>query len=366
MVESAELPPGTQRFPAEFTHGFIVSVFKAVDVPGDHARLMADVLTSADLRGIRSHGLARVSAFLARLEKGVINKRPRMKLHSGSDVTAVLDADGALGPVGAHAGMEEAMKRADRHGAGFVSVRNCSHLGYVGYWAKMAMERGFIGLSMTNGGGVVTPTFGIDPILGTNPMSVAFPGGPDGHSYHLDMATASVARGKVETYLREGKKLPKGWVSEAAGVEPRLDEKGILTFDVPLLPLGGEGTEGGGHKGYGLSLMVELFCSVLSGSDLSARIAGATGDAAPGTGHFLGAIRLSGFREPPEAHRQTQQTFGHIRGSRKAPGQDRIYIHGEPEAIAEAENRRLGVPVTPPVLDQMRRMNARLKLGYEV
>ena len=140
MVESAELPPGTQRFPAEFTHGFIVS--------------------------------ARVSAFLARLEKGVINKRPRMKLHSGSDVTAVLDADGALGPVGAHAGMEEAMKRADRHGAGFVAVRNCSHLGYVGYWAKMAMERGFIGLSMTNGGGVVTPTFGIDPILGTTHLGI--------------------------------------------------------------------------------------------------------------------------------------------------------------------------------------------------
>ncbi|MBI3026249.1 MAG: Ldh family oxidoreductase [Candidatus Tectomicrobia bacterium] len=365
MVESAELPKGTVRFPAEFTHGFIAAVFRAVGVPEDHARLMADVLTSADLRGIRSHGMARVTAFLSRLEKGVINKRPGMKLHPGSDVTAVIDADGALGPVGAHAGMEEAIRRADRHGAGFVAVRNCSHLGYVGYWAKMAMERGFIGLSMTNGGGVVTPTFGVDPILGTNPMSVAFPGGPGGHSYHLDMATASVARGKVETYLREGKKLPKGWVSEAYG-EPRLDERGILTFDVPLLPLGGEGTEGGGHKGYGLSLMVELFCGILSGSDLGVRIAGATGDAAPGTGHFLGAIKLAGFCEPTQAHTQMQQTFDRIRNSRKAPGHGRIYIHGEPEAIAEAENRRLGVPITPAVLDQMRKMNARLRLGYEV
>ncbi|MEK6712244.1 MAG: Ldh family oxidoreductase, partial [Nitrospinota bacterium] len=349
-----------------FVHRFITSAFRAVEVPEAHARLMADVLTSADLRGIRSHGLGRVPAFLARLEKGVINKRPQMKLHPGSDVTAVLDADGALGPVGAHRGMEEAMARAARHGAGFVAVRNCSHLGYVGYWAKMAMERGFIGIAMTNGGGVVTPTFGADPILGTNPMSVAFPGGPAGHSYHLDMATSSVARGKVETYLREGKPLPRGWVSEAAGREPRLDEKGILTFDVPLLPLGGEGTEGGGHKGYGLSLMVELFCGILSGSDLGARIAGAGGDSAPGTGHFLGAIQLSGFREPAQAYEQMQRTFGHIRNSRKAPGHDRIYIHGEPEAIAEAENRRLGVPVTPAVLEQMRKLNARLGLGYEI
>lgn len=365
MVESKILPPGTVRFPHEMIHEFMVAVFRAVDVPEEHARLMGDVLISADLRGIRSHGAARLTAFLRRLEGGHLNKNPEMKLRFGSDVTGTLDADNSLGPVAAHRAMEAAMERAGRHGAGFVAVSNCSHLGYVGYWAKMAMEGSFIGISMTNGGGVVTPTFGVEPILGTNPMSIAFPGGPAGHAYHLDMATSAVARGKVETTLREGKELPRGWVSEAHG-KPSLDEGGILNFDVPLLPLGGEGTESGGHKGFGLSLMVELFCSVLGGSDLEARISARTGNAPPQTGHFMGAISVSGFRDPALVFDQIRQMFDMIRNSKKAPGQDRIYIHGEPEAIAEEENRRLGVPLTPAVLDQVRRLNERFALGYEL
>ncbi|MFC1491945.1 Ldh family oxidoreductase [Nitrospinota bacterium] len=365
MVESAPLPEGTVRFPHNFFHDFFVAAFSAIDVSEEQARLMADVLISADLRGIRSHGAARLVAFLGRLERGVINKNPRMRFRAGSDTTGVLDADKGLGPVAADRAMEEALARAEKHGAGFVTVCNCSHLGYVGYWAKKAMERGFIGISMTNGGGVVTPTFGIEPILGTNPFSVAFPGGPDGHSFHLDMATSTVARGKIETSLREGKPVPKGWVAEAFGA-PRLDERSILTFDVPLLPLGGDGVETGGHKGYGLSLMVDLFCSVLSGSDLQERIAGAKGGAPPATGHFMGALNVEGFRRPALVFAHMAQIFDRLRNAKKAPGHDRIYIHGEPEAIAEEENRRLGIPITPAVLEQVRRVNERFGLGFEL
>ena len=364
MVESAQLPEGSVRFTAQVMHDFFVANFRAVDLPEDQARLMADVLISADLRGIRSHGAARLIAFMNRLERGVINKNPQMKVHFGSDVTGTLDADNAIGPVAADLGMEEALSRAEKHGAGFVAISNCSHLGYVGYWARKAMERGFIGISMTNGGGVVAPTFGTEPILGTNPLSVAFPGGPDGHSFHLDMATSVVARGKVETTLREGKPIPKGWVSEAFG-PPRLDENGILTFDVPLLPLGGEGTVTGGHKGFGLSLMVELFCSVLAGSNLEERMAGKTGQAPPATGHFLGAIKVSGFREPSLVYAQIIQILDMIRNSKKAPGHDRIYIQGEAEDMAEKENRRLGIPITPAVLEQVRRLNQRFALGFD-
>ena len=364
MVESGQLPDGTLRFPFQTVYDFIVATFRAVDLPMNQARLMADVLISADLRGIRSHGTARLVAFMNRLERGVINKNPQMKFHFGSDVTGTLDADNALGAVAADRAMEEAIERADRHGAGFVAVNNCSHIGYVGYFAKKAMERGFIGISMTNGGGVVTPTFGIEPILGTNPLSVAFPGGPNGQSFHLDMATSAVARGKVETALREGIPIPKGWVSEAHG-PPKLDENGILTFDVPLLPLGGEGTETGGQKGFGLSLMVELFCSALAGSNLQDRIAGREGQKPPGTGHFLGALKIGGFREPSLVYTQIAQIFDTIRNSKKAPGQDRIYIHGEREAIAEEENRRLGIPITPAVLVQVRRFIKRFELDFD-
>jgi len=365
MVETGPLPPGTLRFPPDVIHSFIASAFRTVGVPEADARLVADVLVSADLRGIRSHGAARINFFLVRLERGLINKNPRMKLESNSDTTAVLDADNAIGIIASNRAMEEAMARAERHGSGFVAVRSSSHFGFAGHWAKKAMDRGYIGISMSNGGRRTTPTFGDEPLFGTNPMSVAIPGGPGGTPFYLDMATAVVAAGKVETALREGRPIPKGWVPSSYG-PPRLDERSILLHDVPFLPLGGEDPELGGHKGYGLSLMVELLCSLLSGSDLDARIAGASGEGTPSTGHFMGAIKISGFRDPKVVFAQMQKTFERIRASKKAAGRDRIYIHGEPEAIAEEENRRTGVPITPAILEQMRKLNGRLRLGFEL
>ncbi len=365
MVESTPLPEGTVRFPHEVIREFIFSAFRAMDVPEDHAHLIADVLNSADLRGIRSHGAGRLTFFMVRLENGVLTKNPQMKFTAGSDTTGVLDADNAIGIIASNRAMEEAMARAEKHGTGFVAVRNSSHFGYAGYWAKKAMERGYIGISMSNGGRRTTATYGVEPIFGTNPFSVAIPGGPDGHDFHLDMATSVVAVGKIETALREGRKAQKGWVPSSYG-EPKLNERSILTHDVPVLPLGGEGMDGGGHKGYGLSLMVELLSSVLSGADLKERIAGADGSARPSTGHFFGAIKVEGFRDTASVFRQMAETFDHIRSTKKEPGQDRIYIHGEPEAIAEEENRRIGIPITPAVLEQLQDVNERLELGFEI
>ncbi len=365
MVESTPLPEGTLRFPLEFIRDFTVAAFHAAGVSEGHARLAAEVLVSADLRGIRSHGAARLALFIAQLERGVINKTPHMTFRAGSDTTGILDADKGLGMVAANRAMEEALSMAEKHGTGFVAVRNSNHFGHPGYYAQKAVERGFIGISMTNGGHFVAPTFGMEPILGTNPLNVAIPGGPNGHGFHLDMATCTVARGKIETALREGRPIPKGWIPEAFG-QPRLDERGILPYDVPLLPLGGEGTETGGHKGYGLSLMVELLCSILSGLDTQDQTAGgAAGQSNWSTGHFMGAIRVAGFRERSLVHAQMTETFDRVRKSKKAPGQDRIYIPGELEMIAEAENRRLGIPITPSVLEQLSRLNERMSLGFK-
>lgn len=365
MVETGPLPVGTVRFPHEVIRAFIVSAFRAMGVVEDQANLIGEVLTSADLRGIRSHGAARLSYFMVRLENGVLNKNPQMTFTAGSDTTGVLDADNGIGIVASNRAMDEAIARADKHGSAFVAVRNSSHFGYAGYWAKKAMEQGFIGISMSNGGRRGTATFGTDPIFGTNPFSVAIPGGPGNHDFHLDMATSIVAVGKIETMLREGRKVPRGWIPSSYG-EPRLNERSILTHDVPLLPLGGEGTEMGGHKGYGLSLMVELLSSILAGADLQSRISGADGSGTPSVGHFFGAIKVAGFREPASVFQQMAEAFGHIRSSNKEPGQDRIYIHGEPEAIAEEENRRSGIPVTPPVLEQLQDINEKLNLGFEI
>jgi LDH2 family malate/lactate/ureidoglycolate dehydrogenase len=204
---------------------------------------------------------------------------------------------------------------------------------------------------MSNGGRIVTPTFSIEPFMGSNPISEAIPGGSDALDFYLDMSTASVARGKIETYLREGKPIPKGWVPEGFGAL-RLDDEGILTFDVPLLPLGGDGPESGGHKGYALSLMVELLCSVL------------VGQANPATGHFLGAIKIESFRKLSLVHRQIAETFAEIRNLKRAAGQQKIYIPGELEALAEKENRQLGIPVTAATLEQMRRLDRMMTLGF--
>lgn len=363
MVESASLPVGTVRMPPDQVRVFVADAFAATGVPSSDASLVADVLVSADLRGIRSHGVARMSYFLVRLNRGVISVEPEMVYTRGSATTGILDAGDAIGIVAANRAMDEAMAMAAEHGSGFVAVSRSSHFGYAGYWSARAMERGFIGISLSNSGRRVAPTFGVDSILGTNPIGVGIPGAET--DFFLDMATSAVAVGKIETALREGRGLPAGWVSSEAGT-PAMDADDVLTYDAPLLPLGGEGTDNGGHKGYGLSLMVELLCGALPGSPLSDRIAGAAGEAPPAMGHFMGAIRLDGFRPPEEIGADMDATFDLIRNSAKAPGQDRIYIQGEPETIATGENQRDGIPITPPVMAQLRRWNDHFGLGHEL
>jgi L-2-hydroxycarboxylate dehydrogenase (NAD+) len=363
MVESAPLPAGTMRMPANRLREFVTAAFVAAGVPPDDAALVGDVLVSADLRGIRSHGAARMSYFLVRLERGVINTKPDLRYTAGSPTTGVLDADHAIGIVAAARAMDEALGMAERHGSGFVSVARSSHFGYAGYWANEAMRRGCVGISMSNGGRRVAPTFGASSVFGTNPLSVTMPGG-GGTDFYLDMATSAVAVGKVETALREDRPIPAGWLGPSAG-KAHLDGNGVLAFDIPLLPLGGE-VETGGHKGYGLSMMVELLCGALNGTTLESRIAGAAGTGRTMMGHFMGAIRLDGFRPPEDVHAAMAETFDLVRSSEKAPGHERIFISGEPESLAEAENRRLGVAVTPPVLAQMRRWNDHYGLGFDL
>jgi LDH2 family malate/lactate/ureidoglycolate dehydrogenase len=170
------------------------------------------------------------------------------------------------------------------------------------------------------------------------------------------MATSAVAVGKVETRLRESRPIPPGWVASEGA--PSLDANGVLSFESPLLPLGGAGTETGGHKGYGLALMVELLCGALGGTGFAARIAGATGEAPPAMGHLMGAIRVGGFRRVEQVQNDMEATFEVIRESSRSPGRDRIYIHGEPEAEAAARHRREGIPVGALVLAQLDRWAA--------
>lgn len=359
------MPPGTVRRDPDEMRTFVQAAFERFEVSEPDARLIADVLVTADLRGIRSHGVARITYFAVRLERGTITPSPSMEFRRGSDTTGVLDAGGGIGIVAADRAMTQAVSMAAEHGCGFVAVADSSHFGYAGYWAERAMREGCVGISLSNSAGRTTPTFGDASLLGTNPMSVTVPGGESATDFYLDMATSAVAVGKVETALREGRRVGDGWVSTESGT-PALDERGVLTYDAPLLPLGGQGDESGGHKGYGLNLMVELLCGVLSGTGLEERLAGAAGFAPAAMAHLMGAIRIDGFRPLADAQADMAKTFDLVRGVKKAPGHDRVFIHGEPEAILMAENQRLGIPVTPPVLEQLRWVNTHLDLGFDL
>ncbi len=364
MVESSPLPEGTVREEVERITEFVAAVFASAGIPRTQADLVADVLVAADLRGVRSHGVARLPYFVVRLESGVINPAPDMRFDQRTDTTGHVDADNGLGMVAAKMAMEEAMAMAAARGAGFVAVTGSNHFGFAGYWANLAARRGLIGIAMANSGRRTTPTFGTESLLGTNPMAVAIPGAAGGTDFLLDMATATAAVGKIETALREDRPIPDGWVSQYSS-PAALDQRGVLTYDAPLLPLGGEGDETGGHKGYGLALLVELLCGALAGSTLADRIRGADGSAPAAMGQFFGALQVAGFREPNDVHADMASTFDTLRAAKKTPGQDRVFIHGEPEAIAEEENRRLGIPITPALLDQMRRLDKRFELGFD-
>jgi LDH2 family malate/lactate/ureidoglycolate dehydrogenase len=365
LVEAAPLPEGTVRIPAERIRRLVAAAFGKLGVPVDDAELVAEVLVSADLRGIRSHGVARMSYFLTRIQKGVINRHPHFHFEPGSQTTGLLHADNSIGIVAASRAMDQALAMAEEHGCGLVAVTASSHFGYAGYWAGQACRRGLIGIAMSNSGGRVAPTFSTESILGTNPLAVAIPGGGGGTDFLLDMATSAVAVGKVETALSEGRLLPPGWVAELE-TPPRLDSNGVLSFEAPLLPLGGAGDLTGGHKGYGLGLLVELLCGALAGGGLAERIAGSSGDAPAAMGHFLGAIQVSGFRSPRLVEAEMAETFRTIRHAHRAPGQDRIYIHGEPEKIAEAENSEQGIALTPALQAQLVRWNRELELGFSL
>jgi len=358
MVETTQLPDDSIRVPPELARRVAGELFQAVGVPQVEAELVAEVLVSADLRGIRSHGLARIPYFLVRLESGVIATDPEMSFEQRSATTGVLDAGNGIGIVAADRAMTEAMRMAGDHGSGFAAVKDSSHFGYAGFWAEKAMRAGMVGISMSNSGRRVAPTFGTDSVLGTNPLAVTLPGSAGETDFYLDMATSAVAVGKVETALREGRALPSGWLASSS--EPELDANGVLSFDAPLLPLGGEGTDGGGHKGYGLGLMVELLCGALTGTSFEARLAGADGSGPPAMGHLMAAIDVEGFRPLADFQTDMASTLDLIRESSKTPGHDRIYIHGEPEAMAEDSNSREGIGVSPAMKTQLESWGQRL------
>jgi L-2-hydroxycarboxylate dehydrogenase (NAD+) len=358
------------RVHADVLKDFCQCVFEKLHVPENDARTAADVIVAADLRGIDSHGAARLRRYVTGLREGEMLARPEIETIHDTSNTALIDGGGGFGPPVAAQGMRLAIAKAAQMGVGFVTVRNSNHYGIAGYYSMMALEHDFIGISMTNAGVVVVPTFGTDLLLGTNPLSVAVPAGGE-RPFVLDMATSTVTRGKIEVHERMEKALPIGWVVDERG-EPATDAARVLERFVTragggLLPLGGVGEMFGGHKGYGLALLVDILCGALSGAGYADTVYPKTPDGKrlPGNvGHFFGALRIDAFRPLQEFKATMDDLIRRMKGSRKAEGQSRIYVHGEKEFETVEIRQKQGIPLHPKVAAELEAIAAELEVTY--
>ncbi len=361
----------------ETLKNFAANVFIKMGVPPEDAETVADVLVAADIRGVRSHGTARMHLYINRLEQGIMKPTSDIKVVAETLATARIDGGAGMGqPISKYA-MRLAMKKAREVGAGFVTVFNSNHYGIAGYYSMMALEEDMIGISMTNASAVSVPTFGSDGKLGTNPISIAAPAGGE-YPYVLDMATTITPIGRIEVYERNKWDLPVGWaidekgesITEPAKVFENLRNRASgLTGG--LLPLGGAGEIMGGHKGYGLALMVDILCGVLSGAGYADNFTRTEPDGTKkfgNIGHFFGALRVDAFRPLDEFKATMDDIIHRLKATPKAEGQDRIYIHGEKEFEITAESMKNGVVLIPAVIDTLKEISEKFNvpLDFEV
>ena len=340
---------------------FMKDVFIALEVPLEDAEICAEVLITSDLRGITSHGVQRLKMYYDRIKAGIQKPVTKLTIVKESPTTATIDANHGMGHVAAYRAMELAIKKAKEYGTGAVAVGNSTHFGIAGYYALMACKENMIGMAITNARPSIAPTFGIEPMMGTNPLTFGIPT-DEAFPFVLDCATSITQRGKIEVYSRTQSPIPKGWV---------INEKGELATDsvqilkdlkegkAALLPLGGAGELLGGHKGYGYAAFVEILSAALSGGPFLKDL---TLDKGYKIGHFFLAIDVSKFIELETFKKIAGDICRSLRNSKKAPGQSRIYTAGEKEFEMEQKIRKEGVPLNKSLQNDLLFMKEELGL----
>jgi LDH2 family malate/lactate/ureidoglycolate dehydrogenase len=344
---------------------FTQNIFLAMGCSEEHATLSADVLLQADLRGIDSHGVARLVGYVRLWEKKRINTTPNITIVHQTPTTATVDGDAGLGLVVAPFAMRLAIEKAEQYGSGWVSVRNSNHFGIAGYHALMAVEKDMIGFAMTNASPLVAPTFSNERLLGTNPMCYAFPAGKY-PPLVVDMATSAAANGKLEIAQRSGKQVPEGWIQDASGnytTDPHALKKGGS-----LLPLGSD-REHGSHKGFGLSATVDILSAVLSGANYGPWVPPFVAFLEPpndpvglGIGHFVGAMRVDGFRPVDEFKANLDNWITRFKSASTIDSSQKVIIPGEPELEAETERKQNGIPLVDAVVNDLDGLAGKFKI----
>jgi LDH2 family malate/lactate/ureidoglycolate dehydrogenase len=346
------------RVPAARIRDQLLTVFRAWGMSEDHAGTTADAMTETDLRGIDSHGISMLPSYDAEFRKGRLNMRPVIRVVRDAPATALIDADASMGHVPSAHAMGMAVDKCLATGIAAVSVVNSHHFGAAGVYSKIAADRGVIGMAATSARGILmVPTFAAQPILGTNPLAFAAPAKRN-RPFELDMATTTVAGGKVKVYKLHHKPLPAGWVVDGKGApvtDP--DEASRYLHERPeggMTPLGGS-RELGSHKGYGLAMMVHILSATLSGAAFSPIYKRTQGPSDPHRiGHFFMAIDPKAFRPEGEFEADLDDMIDLLHASPPADPAQPVLVAGDPEALSREERLEAGVPIPDDLMDQLR------------
>ena len=349
---------------------FMHEVLTRVGVPEEDATVCADVLITSDLRGIESHGIQRLKMYYDRIRNGQHQAVTKFEIVREGPATAVVDGNHGMGMVIGKRSMQMAIDKARIYGMGSVAVRNSTHFGIDGYYARMALEAGMIGMSFTNARPSIAPTFSVQPKLGTNPIAFGCPTDEE-CPFLFDAATSITQRGKFEVYERTNKPCVPGWVTDQQGntiTDAHAVLDGLNKDTAALLPLGGAGEDLGGYKGYGLATIVEILSASLQTGQFLHNLMGfdPQGEKRPFMlGHFFMAINIESFVALDEFKATTGGILRELRAARKAPGATRIYTAGEKEFENEKRIRHEGVPIVPNLQAEMKTIISELGLtGY--
>lgn len=356
--------------PWDLMNDFLTDAFKGYGVPEEDAKLCADVLLESDRRGIESHGCNRFKPiYIDRIKAGILNPVTKVDVVKETPTTAVLDANDGMGMVASKKAMEMCIEKARKYGTGMVAVRNSSHYGIAGYWTSMAVKENMIGISGTNARPSIAPTFGVENMLGTNPLAFAMPT-DEPFPFSLDCATSVIQNGKIEYYARIGHDTPAGCVIGRDGKEMTDSVqilKDIRSKKAALAPLGGFGETQGGYKGYGYATVVEILSAALQSGIFLRALEGKNEDGSVRPyhlGHFFMAIDTEAFMGAEAFKKTCGDIVRDLRGSEKAPGAERIYTAGEKEYLVWQERKEKGVPVGESVQKEILEVRDTLGLPY--
>lgn len=354
----------------ELMNDFLTDAFVGYGVPREDAAICADVLLESDRRGITSHGCNRFKPiYIDRIKKGTLLPVTELEIIRETPTTVVMDAHDGMGMVASHRMMQMLIEKAKTYGMAGGAIRNSTHYGIAGYWTSMASREGLIGVTGTNARPSIAPTFGVENMLGTNPLTFSLPTDEE-FPFCLDCATSIVQRGRIEYYAREGKETPAGTVISENGT-PMTDSEAILKALVDgtaaLVPLGGIGEELAGYKGYGYATVVEILSAALAGGQYMKALTGVAEDGRPQMyhlGHFFFVVDPEAFVGREEFKKIAGNICRELRASKKAPGNDRIYTAGEKEYLVWLDRKDKGVPVTKAVQKELIEVRDELGLSY--